>query len=258
MKRSFSLAIPVFVGIMALSAFGQAPPQPMPKPVQPIATVESGPCPRLEIQGPSGKILRDGQPVSFGVNIAGGDNNIAPTIIWNVSAGTITSGQGTRTIHVDSTGAGSDRQIVADLWVGGYAPECVLQASAAVRVAGPANKFDEFGELTAEKESERLAALVSAATSTNDHVVVFAYAGRTNVRGHAGNMLRRIKTQLAASGLQGERISITDAGFREQPAVELWLVPEGSEAPRPSPTVDRKEIVYPKTAPTRTTPAKKP
>jgi hypothetical protein len=66
-------------------------------------------------------------------------------------------------------------------------------------------------------------------------------------------MLKRIKAQLLASGLQYERLAFIDGGFREEPAIELWIVPVGSDAPRAKPTVNAREIVYPKT-----TPAKKP
>jgi hypothetical protein len=157
-----------------------------------------------------------------------------------------------------STGAGSNREIVADLWIGGFAPECTAQTSALVRVAGPPSQVDEFGELPMEIENERLTAFVSALPPANDHIVVIAYAGRNSARGFASNGLRRIRTQLAAAGVPSDRISITDGGFREEPAYEFWLVPEGSEPPKSTPTVDRKEIVYPKAAPVRSTPTKKP
>jgi hypothetical protein len=219
---------------------------------QQATATEPGPCPTVQIQAPAGKILRDGQPITFVANIAGGDPNVAPTIVWNTSAGTIVGGQGTKNIHVDSTGAGSYREITADLWLGGYAPECVVQASASVRIAGPANKVDEFGELALEKENERLAEFVSSIPPVNDHIVIFAYAGRNSVRNYANTALRRIRTQLVANGVPNERLSVTDGGFREQPAFEFWLVPEGADAPKPTPTVDRKEIVYP-VAPKRTT-----
>jgi hypothetical protein len=189
--------------------------------------------------------------------MAGGDPNVSPTLVWNTSAGTIISGQGTKSIHVDSTGAGSNREIVADLWIGGYSGECSSQATAGVRVAGPAAKVAEFGELSVEKDNERLAAFAELLPQVSDHIVIFAYAGRNSVRGFSATALRRLKTQLMTAGVQSERISTTDGGFREQPSFEFWLVPEGSEAPRPTPTIDRKDIVYPKPVPIKPA-AKKP
>lgn len=259
MKKTLYTAVPAMIGLFVSSVSAQTPPPPVPvEKNQPVSLTVVNPCPTIQIQAPSAKIVRDGQPVTFGLNLAGGDPNVVPTIVWSTSAGTIVGGQGTKSIQVDSSGAGSNREIVAELWVGGYAPECNSQASGGVRVAGPPAKVEEFGDLPVEKENERLAAFVSALPQANDHIVVFAYAGRNNVRGFSSNGLRRIKNQLAASGVPGDRISITDGGFREEPAYEIWLVPEGSEAPRPTPTVARKEIVYPKTTPVRATPAKRP
>jgi hypothetical protein len=247
MRRILFAATPAILFSFA-PALAQLPAEPV---KQPVNAPAPGPCPTVQIQAPAGRIFRDGQPVTFAANIAGGDPNVAPTIVWNTSAGTIVGGQGTKSIHVDSTGAGSNREITADLWLGGYAPECVVQASASVKVAGPASKIDEFGELPVEKENERLAEFVSSLPAANDHIFLFAYAGRNSPRGYTSSALRRIKTQLVANGVPTERISITDGGFRETPSFEFWLVPEGADAPKPSPTVDRKEIVYP-AAPKRT------
>ena len=259
MKMTLFAAAPAMIGLFASALSAQAPPTPVPaEKVQNVSHTVVNPCPTIQIQAPTGKIIRDGQPVTFAVNLAGGDPNVVPTIVWNTSAGTIVGGQGTKSIQVDSSGAGVNREIVADLWVGGLAPECNSQFTGTVRVAGPPTKVGEFGELSVEKENEQLAAFVSALPQANDHVVVIAYAGRSSVRGFSANSLRRIKNQISAGGIPGERVSITDGGFREEPAFELWLVPEGSEPPRATPTVDRKEIVYPKTTPVRTTPSKRP
>jgi hypothetical protein len=239
----------------SVGTFGQdAPPAPpRTKPTPPQQAGAASPCPRLEVQSPTPQNVRDGRPVIFIANISGGDPNVTPAIVWNVSAGAIKDGQGTPRIEVDSTGAGAYRQIVAELWLSGYPPECSTQGSVTVRVAGPANKLDEFGDLTADKEIDRVAVLAAALSQSNDYLYVIAYAGRGNVRGYAYTALKRLRAQFVTNGIPTARIATIDGGFREQPAFELWVVPEGAEPPRPTPTVDRKEIVYPKT-----TPAKKP
>ncbi len=255
MKKVLS-GFSVMTVFLSLAVFGQdeAPPPPAPPKAEPVTAVPASPCPKLAIQSPNARILRDGQPVTFTANLTGGDPSIMPIINWSVSAGSIRDGQGTKQIQVDSTGAGSNKEIVVELWIGGYAPECeTFQASASVRVAGPATKVDEFGELAVEQENERLANLASAISQTNDNVYIFAYAGRGNVRGYANTAARRLRTQIITSGVPADRVAATDAGFRERPAYEIWVVPEGAEPPRPTPTVDRKEIVYPKA-----TPLKKP
>lgn len=253
MQRSvFLLMLLVLATVFSLPAFAQDTPEnPEQKPI--AAAAKASPCPKVAVKTATPQFIREGSPVMFMAEITGGDPNVAPTIIWTVSAGMITSGQGTRRVEVDSTGAGASRQIAADLWLGGYAPECTITAMATVKVVGPATLMDQFGDLPAEQETERITAAAALMSQSNDRLIVIAYAGRTNVRGYANSVLRRMIAQLAKHEVPANRIGAIDGGFREQPAYEFWIVPEGAEAPRPSPTVDRKEIVFP-----RTTPARKP
>src|SRR6478672_743688 len=73
-------------------------------------------CPNFSVQPLNPAQVRAGQPVGFMANIAGGDPKVVPTIVWNTSAGTITQGQGSRRIVIDSTGAGDtpDRTVKAE------------------------------------------------------------------------------------------------------------------------------------------------
>jgi hypothetical protein len=254
MRKVFVIA-PLLYAAFAMGSIAQTPSRKSEAPAKVVPAANppaSSPCPKIEFQGQAPQMVRDGQPLTFGVNIAGGDPDVAPTIVWNVSAGSIKDGQGTRRIEVDSTGAGPDRQIIADVWVGGFAPECSNQATVAVKIVGHAIKIDEFGSLDPEKENERLAEIAAAVSQSSDNVYVVAYSGRSSVRGFAANALRRMKAQLTNVGIPAQRVGNIDGGFREDAAYEVWIVPEGAEPPRPTPTVDRKEIVYASPTPTRT------
>jgi len=197
--------------------------------------------------------VRDGQRVNFTTNIAGGDPKVVPTIVWSTSAGAITQGNNTRRIEVDTTGAGAspDREVRADVWVGGYAPECVLQAVGTVKIIAPAAKFGEFGMVDDQTLKSNLDALTTFLTQSPDNLYVIAYAGRNSERGFTYNWLKRMKDALVGAGITPRRISAVDGGFREEPLFDFWIVPIGAEPPRPAPTVNRNEIVYPKTAPVR-------
>lgn len=220
---------------------------------------EASPCPQVVIQTPTPKVIREGQPVSFNARINGGDRNVTPSILWNISGGAIRDGQGTPRVDVDSAGAGAYREIIAELWLGGYAPECVIQpAPYRIEVVPPAAKFDEFGQLTPDEETEKLAAAVKAAHYGNDKVYVIGYAGRSSERMFSSTALRRMRDHLIRSGFPAARVSAYDGGFREQPAFELWIVPEGAEPPKATPTIDRKEIVYPATTRSRPSTVRKP
>jgi len=78
-------------------------------------------CPTVTVNCPSQAPA--GDPVTFTAVITGGDPNVTPTYNWSVTVGTITSGQGTKTITV-ATPAGLAGRMTAVVEVGGYPPEC--------------------------------------------------------------------------------------------------------------------------------------
>jgi hypothetical protein len=208
-------------------------------------------CPKVSVQVQSAKLVRDGQPVTFGANINGGDPRVMPTLLWSTSSGYIKDGQGTRKIEVDTTGAGNDpaRELSASLWVGGYAPECVIQESASIKIIPPAVKFGEFGELPQKSITENLQVLARYVADSTDNIYLFAYAGRKSTRGYTMETIRRMKEDLVIAGLASRRVIAMDGGFREEPAFEFWIVPIGAEAPRPQPTLRRDEVEVPQARP---------
>ncbi len=214
-------------------------------------TAAASPCPKFEIRGVGGRIVREGEQIPLSVSVNGGDSAVAPTFVWSTSAGIIANGQGTRNVNIDSTGASIDRQITASLWVSGYPAECPAQFSETVKVAGPARKVDEFAELTPDLEAEHVKNLTDSLYGINDNTFVIVYAGRNSLRGYATVALKRIKAQIVANGVTSDRIGIIDGGFREEPAFELWIVPVGADMPKATPTIKAKDIIYPKTTPTK-------
>src|SRR5205823_13125607 len=88
-----------------------------------------------------------------------GTPTVNPTYNWTVSAGTITSGQGTTSITVDTKGLGG-QTVTATVEVGGVEPTCTNRtASCSSRVRPrpkPAIKFDEYGNIRFNDEKARL------------------------------------------------------------------------------------------------------
>jgi len=246
----------VVLGIAVTAQIPERSPK-TPPPAQPgEQTVQ--PCPPIAVQPQPGGTVRDGQKVYFTANYpSGGEPKTALTIVWNTSAGSILQGQGTNRVEVDTTGAGSttEREVKAEVWVNGFAPDCVMQASAFVKIIAPASKFGDFGEVSNEKFSANIKSLAEFLTQSQiqDAVYVIVYAGRNSERAFTQNWVKRIKSELATRGVADSRVYAMDGGFREQPLFDFWIVPIGADPPRPEPTVKRSEIVYPKT-----TPAKKP
>ena len=246
-----------FMAVSAVRFAAQSPPPPTPKPGEPnppVATQTlSIPCPRLEISRPQ-RPVRDGQTVRLQV-AAPSDPQANIIYNWSISAGTVVSGQGTPNIEVDTTGAGVEKTLTASLLVSGLAPDCSYAATATINVAGPAKKLDEYGTVKDDEETGHLDNFVPAVTAS-EQAYIIVYAGRTNVRGQANVDLRRIRAYLVKAGMPPERIVTLDGGYREELTHELWLVPVGAEAPRPSPTLTAKDIVFPKPVPPP--PVKKP
>lgn len=242
-----SIAVVVYMLLVAMISYAQSDPPSPPSQQNPDNPQQEkgSPCPQTQIQSQA-RTIREGQPVILAARITGGDKSVTPSILWNVSAGSIRDGQGTVRIEVDSTGAGEYRAIEAEIWLGGYPPECPSQSTPfRINIIPPASKFDEFGSIPVEDENEKLGLAVSAAQFGNDKVYVIGYAGRSNERMFASTALRRMRDRIVKSGFATARVLAYDGGFREQPAFEVWIVPEGAEPPKPTPTIDRKDIVFP-------------
>jgi len=253
-KTAFILLALIVVCCAAERTLCQDPRPPAPPPQKP-SPVAVNVCPAINVQAQPAGIVRDGQRVFFSANMNGGDQSVAPVLVWNTTAGVVVQGQNTRRIEVDTTGAGAnpDREIKVDLWVGGYAPECPQQASASVKIIPPAVKFGEFGtvdDATFKRNIETLSRVLSQST---DSVYVMAYAGRTSDRNFLTTWVRKIRDSLVAGGLTVNRLRATDAGYREEPIFEFWIVPPGAEPPAPAPTLKRSDIVV-----RPATPVKKP
>ncbi|MGE3466395.1 MAG: hypothetical protein AB7J13_05630 [Pyrinomonadaceae bacterium] len=259
MKRSW-IGILVLILSLVVAVSAQTPPPPKdPKPpagkpaATPTAAVVAQPCPKLQVRTAQ-RPVRDGTPVRFTATLSGGDPAIAAMFSWSISAGAISSGQNTPSITVDTTGAGAAREITATLLVGGYPGECGggVMESATVAVAGPAVKVDQYGMIPEAEEKDRLARLMSVVTS-NERAYIIAYAGRDSIRGYARSKLQAIRAHLIKEGSSPNQIVTMDGGYREEATHELWWVPNGAESPRPEPTINPRDIVFPKR-----TPPKKP
>lgn len=51
--------------------------------------------------------------------------------------------------------------------------------------------------------------------------------------------------------IDGSRIEVIDGGYRENPIVELWIVPFGGKPPKPAPTLMKRDLRFRKGKPKR-------
>jgi hypothetical protein len=201
-------------------------------------------CPTVSVSCPDTGTI--GTPVTFTASVTGGDPAVTPTYNWTVSAGTITSGQGTSTITVDTTGIAGGTSITATVTVGGYGGDCNVSNSCTTNfpLVKVARKIDEYGNIRFNDEKARLDNF--AIELQNDPTAqgyLICYGGRRGRAGEAQRRCDRAKDYLVTTrGIDASRIVTVDGGYKEELSVELWIVPSGATPPTASPTVQPSEV----------------
>jgi hypothetical protein len=188
------------------------------------------PCPQISVSCPSE--IEAGQPVTFTASVTGGETGATWTYNWSVSTGTISSGQGTSTITVDTAGIGG-QSVTATVSIGGADPSCNATSSCTTAVKpppAPPRKFDEYGNIRFNDEKARLdnyaIQLQNEPGSTGTIIVFGSCVGEGQQRGD------RAKDYLVNTrGIEAGRITVVDGGCRADLTVQLWVVPQGSAAP---------------------------
>jgi len=112
-------------------------------------------CGIVDIDGPSQ--VEPGTPLVLKVETTM-IHTTKPEFKWWVSAGTITKGQGTDEITVDTAGLGG-HNITASVGLVGAPPDCKGSASITLQVKAPGVigcAFDNYGDIKFEDEKARL------------------------------------------------------------------------------------------------------
>ncbi|MEJ7618863.1 MAG: hypothetical protein WKF30_18250, partial [Pyrinomonadaceae bacterium] len=218
---------------------------PCPTPVPPTPI----PCPSISIDCPT-SVVPQGTAATFTANISGGDTSAAG-YNWTVSAGTITSGQGTNSITVDTTGV--EGNLVATLNVSGLAATCPASSSCTIQVGPPptAVEFVEFEFIAFDDAKANLdnfaIQLQNAPTSAGTIIV---YAGPRDRAGEAQRVGDRLRNYLVNQrAIEAGRITVMDGGLRERKTVELFTVASGATPAVATP--DPNVVAQPRRAPRR-------
>jgi len=188
-------------------------------------------CPSVGIECPDRVVVNE--PLTFRSTVSGG-SNVRQTYNWTVSNGRILDGQGTDTIHVDTTGL-AGQSITATLSMGGYNLDCSATCTVQFPVPVECKKFDEFPTIAYNDIKARLdnyaIELQNDPTAT---AYVIVYPG---VRGRPGevtkNTTRIVDYLVNSRGINAQRIVTLVGPPREALLVELWLCPQGAKAPSP-------------------------
>ncbi|HEX5706721.1 MAG TPA: hypothetical protein VFX96_05480 [Pyrinomonadaceae bacterium] len=210
-----------------------------------IPAVATSPCPYpVNVSAPA--TVADGDIITFTADVSYPGQS-ALNYTWTVSppSARILSGAGTPTITVDSTGIGNRRItaiLVVDDGSGDRACRQVAQASTGILAQAPPSitpkRFDEFPSIAFDDDKARLDNMaIELQNSPGSQGYIIAYAGAGARAGEADRMGRRALEYLTVQrGISSGRLVFVNGGRRERNTYELWIVPQGAEAPRPTPT----------------------
>ena len=190
-------------------------------------------CPNIIIYCPD--TVAVDAPVTFTVELSGGSAAVTPTFNWRVSAGTITGGQGTPTITVDTKGA-SGRAVTATVEVGGYNNlSCTASCTTQIPEPTAETNFDAYRDISFNNEKARLDNFVVwLQNHPGARGYILVYQGRRSRTGRAQLRGTRARDYLVNErGIEAGRIEVIEGGTREELTIELRGVPAGAARPTP-------------------------
>jgi hypothetical protein len=218
------------------------------------------PCPYpVNVTAPPS--VNDGEVITFAANVSY-SGSAALNYTWTISpaGASIISGAGTPTIMVDSTGVGN-QPVTAILVVddGSGERSCRQTAQAVTNVTAKplppvkARIYDQFEPPAFDDVKARLDNLaieLQNAPTAQGYVIV--YGGRHGRAGNADKLMERARQYLTTErGIDSSRLVFQNGGYRETDYFELWLVPQGAEAPTATPSVSAGEVQPAPAAPRR-------
>jgi len=191
-------------------------------------------CPTVNVSCP--EAVSENAPVTFTANVSGGTPTpgMTPEFNWTISAGHITSGQGTPSITVDTRGL-AGQTVRATLDIIGFGMPCPASCSVSIPIINKPRKFDEYYDIARNDEKARLdnyAIQLQQEPGSLGYVIV--YPSRKAGGSQAQERSQRIVDYLVNSrGIDTHRVTTVMGPAREGWLVELWVVPEGAPPPVP-------------------------
>ena len=187
-------------------------------------------CGIVDIEGPSE--VDPGTPLVLKAKTTGTIHTTKPEFKWTVSAGTITTGQGTEEVIVDTVGLGG-LELTATVELSGAPAGCKGSASRTTRVKVPPMvcgfAFDSYGDISSEDEEARLdnfAIQLSNVPLSSGQIIMSA--GQVTFKNEAMERLARAKSYLVnVREIDPNRIVTTDCGFTQELNIRFYVIPVG-------------------------------
>ena len=210
-----------------------------------IERAVKSPCPYpVNISAPAS--VREGDQVTFAADVGyAGQSGLNYT--WTISPPTarIAQGAGTPTITVDTTGVGNQR-VTAILVVddGSGDRNCRQRAQFATNVAAlpqiprPTNRrFAEFPSVAFHEDKanfDNFAVALQEDPTATGYIIV--YNGRRSRPARLNTLVNRSRDYVVNTrNIDRSRVIVMGGGTREVDTIELWIVPQGAQPPRPTP-----------------------
>ena len=214
-----------------------------------VVTIEravKSPCPYpVNISAPAS--VREGDQVTFSADVGyAGQSGLNYT--WTISPPTarIAQGAGTPTITVDTTGVGNQR-VTAILVVddGSGDRNCRQRAQFATAVAPlpprlptpTGRRFAEFPSVAFNEDKanfDNFAVALQEDPTATGYIIV--YNGRRSRPARLATLVNRSRDYVVNTrNIDRSRIAVISGGTREVDTIELWIVPQGAQPPRPTP-----------------------
>jgi len=189
-------------------------------------------CAKIEVTG--GGVVQPREAMNFTANVTGTTKNSTLEYEWKVSSGTISSGQGTSSITVDTTEL-EDTNITAEVKIKGLYDNCVITASEVGSVMPRIHcgrAFDEFGKLSTNEIKARIQNLyVELGNNPNSQGYIINYGTDEEM----ANREKQIQKAISFLKLDSNRVTVVKGGDNQNGEVwtKAWIVPPGAELPQP-------------------------
>ncbi|MBK7394447.1 MAG: hypothetical protein IPI64_14335 [Chloracidobacterium sp.] len=182
-------------------------------------------CPTLSVS--DGGVVAPGSAMNFTANLTGG---ASVTYNWTVSAGTISSGQGTSSISVDTTGlAGQNVTATVDIAGLDASCNCTTTASGSGSVSAKPEKtlVDTFGKAPDDDVKARVDAFyITLNNNPNAQGYIINYGTAAEIKKRRAQIMKGINFRKYDAG----RVTFVDSPGAAGINTKFYLVPAGAEA----------------------------
>jgi hypothetical protein len=186
-------------------------------------------CPTLSVSGPTSVDVN--APMTFTANASGVDK-----YNWTVSAGTITEGQGTSIIKVDTSGVACGTAVTATAEMSGsdFCADCRTTSSATSDITCPPTpkertKVNEQGPAANDDIKNSLQNIRDGEMGSDPTAMLYIInTGSAKERAKRNTALNKAIDFL---GMDRSRIVIKDNGGSGAINTEYWIVPAGAQPP---------------------------